>query len=585
MDDLRYQVDLLKAMNKKLIDENKELNILSDSSSSALALYNYDSNRISTYGDWDSYFQVKILTYSDLSLLSDYFDEENSQLLMNTIYADKRGVEKASAEVCMRDGVKHLECIVTIIYDGMHRPKYKTIRFRDVTKLSLNNEMLRDMAYNDNLTGLYNRNYFVTLLDDFLKKAPEENREVAVLFIDIDDFRKINDSMGITAGDELVQMVGERFKVFSSSKVLVSHFNSDIFCIAIYDPVGADSVENVYDKIHELMEKPYDITSGQSVSITVSVGVAVYPEASQKPLELINCAEIVMFKSKSSGKNTIQYFDAPIIHEFLRSIQIENKLKKAILSESFEMYFQPQYDIKSSKMRGMEALIRWRDDDGKMIPPSDFIPIAEKNGTIVQIGSFVIENSIKHFSEWIDKFGIDSVLSLNISAIQYKQDGFIDEILKTIEKYHVSSKQIELEITESVLINDYKEITDKLTVLRDYGIKISLDDFGTGYSSLSYLKNLPLDTLKIDKSFIDTVTTDYNSKVIIETIIYMAGKLGLDTIAEGVESKEQFEYLCNAGCCDIQGYYLGRPMSADKMTELLDMIKQKEDIISDDKSV
>ena len=249
------------------------------------------------------------------------------------------------------------------------------------------------------------------------------------------------------------------------------------------------------------------------------------------------------------------------------------------------MYFQPQYDIKSSKMRGMEALIRWRDDDGKMIPPSDFIPIAEKNGTIVQIGSFVIENSIKHFSEWIDKFGIDSVLSLNISAIQYKQDGFIDEILKTIEKYHVSSKQIELEITESVLINDYKEITDKLTVLRDYGIKISLDDFGTGYSSLSYLKNLPLDTLKIDKSFIDTVTTDYNSKVIMETIIYMAGKLGLDTIAEGVESKEQFEYLCNAGCCDIQGYYLGRPMSADKMTELLDMIKQKEDIISDDKSV
>ncbi len=154
MDDLRYQVDLLKAMNKKLIDENKELNILSDSSSSALALYNYDSNRISTYGDWDSYFQVKILTYSDLSLLSDYFDEENSQLLMNTIYADKRSVEKASAEVCMRDGVKHLECIVTIIYDGMHRPKYKTIRFRDVTKLSLNNEMLRDMAYNDNFTGL-----------------------------------------------------------------------------------------------------------------------------------------------------------------------------------------------------------------------------------------------------------------------------------------------------------------------------------------------------------------------------------------------------------------------------------------------
>ena len=569
MDDLRYQVDLLKAMNKKLIDENKELNILSDSSSSALALYNYDSNRITTYGDWDSYFQVKILTYSDLSLLSDYFDEENSQLLMNTIYADKRGVEKATAEVCMRDGVKHLECIVTIIYDGMHRPKYKTIRFSDVTKLSLNNEMLRDMAYNDNLTGLYNRNYFVTLLDDFLKKAPEENREVAVLFIDIDDFRKINDSMGITAGDELVQMVGERFKVFSSSKVLVSHFNSDIFCIAIYDPVGADSVENVYDKIHELMEKPYDITSGQSVSITVSVGVAVYPEASQKPLELINCAEIVMFKSKSSGKNTIQYFDAPIIHEFLRSIQIENKLKKAILSESFEMYFQPQYDIKSSKMRGMEALIRWRDDDGKMIPPSDFIPIAEKNGTIVQIGSFVIENSIKHFSEWIDKFGIDSVLSLNISAIQYKQDGFIDEILKTIEKYHVNSKQIELEITESVLINDYKEITDKLTVLRDYGIKISLDDFGTGESNLGYIIDMPVSIIKFDREITQKSMVDEKAHTVVANVISMAHDLGISVVVEGIETQADFEMSKELGADFVQGYYFSKPMPMEEFIKLV----------------
>ena len=552
MDDLRYQVDLLKAMNKKLIDENNALDLIAGSSNSAIVFYDFENDSIATYGAWDSFFDFKLSSCSDMNMIFDRFDEKESETLRNAVFIDKTGKEKSVATVKTPDGSRYLECTVSILYDAMRHPQYRIVRFRDVTKLSTQNEELKYMAFYDTLTGLYNRNYFVTLLSKMLSKAPEENREVAVMFIDIDDFRKINDSLGITAGDELVQMVGQELHSLSAEDVLVSHFNSDIFCIAIYDPKGGRSVESIYDRIHDSIMQPFTMTSGQKVLITVSVGVAVYPEASQKALELINCAEIVMFKSKSNGKNTIQYFDAPIKHEFLRSVQIENKLKAAVASKSFEMYFQPQYDIKSSHLRGMEALIRWRDDSGKMIPPSEFIPIAEKDGSIIQIGSFVIDNSIKTFSMWCDKYKMDLILSLNISAIQYKQPDFIDEVLQAISKYKVDSRQIELEITESILISDYKEITDKLMILRDYGIRISLDDFGTGYSSLSYLKNLPIDTLKIDKSFIDTVTTDYNSKVIMETILYMAGKLGLDTIAEGVETKEQFEYLNTVGCNDIQ---------------------------------
>lgn len=215
-------------------------------------------------------------------------------------------------------------------------------------------------------------------------------------------------------------------------------------------------------------------------------------------------------------------------------------------------------------------MIRWRDTDGKMISPSVFIPIAEKNGTIVPIGTWVMEESIKCFAEWKRNYASHMILSLNISAIQYKRNEFVESILSIIRKYDVNPEEIELEITESVLIDNFREITEKLCLLREYGIRISLDDFGTGYSSLSYLKGLPIDTLKIDKSFIDTMLTDQNARIITESIIYMVKKLGYETVAEGVENKEQFDYLKSIGCDCIQGFLLGKPLPADKIEELLD---------------
>ena len=276
-----------------------------------------------------------------------------------------------------------------------------------------------------------------------------------------------------------------------------------------------------------------------------------------------------MFKAKSSGKNAIQYFDAPILNEFLNTVQIENKLREAIFNQNFSLKFQPQYYTKSKRLRGVEALIRWRDDDGNMISPAVFIPIAEKNGTIIPIGNWVMGEAIRQFAEWKQQYGYDMTLSLNISALQYKRPDFIDLLMKYVRKYEVEPKWIELEITETVLIDDFKAVIEKMLVLQDYGFRVSLDDFGTGYSSLSYLSGLPLNTIKIDKAFIDSVLVDSATKIVMESIIQMVNKLGYETIAEGIETKEQLEYLQEIGCNVIQGFLLGKPMDSYEIEELI----------------
>ena len=258
-----------------------------------------------------------------------------------------------------------------------------------------------------------------------------------------------------------------------------------------------------------------------------------------------------------------------MIRLFLQNVEIENQLKTAVYDKEFVMHFQPQYYIEDEKLRGVEALLRWYGNGNRIVSPSVFIPIAERNGTIVTLGKWVMEESLKKFAEWKQEFHYPLIISINISAIQYKQPDFVDYLIKTMQKYDIDSNEVELEITESVLIEDFEEVIRKLHSLRDHGIKISLDDFGTGFSSLSYLKGLPIDTLKVDKSFVDTILIDHSTKIITESIIHMVKELGYKTIAEGVEEKEQYDYLKSIGCDMIQGYYLGKPMSSDDIKKLL----------------
>lgn len=566
---------LLVEENEKLRREEKMLRLLCDTSSSAFIYYNFREDRVDTLGNWEHYFDFSISAMDDLKILYDRVEEQYKIPLKEGLFIEKQWRDRESFEIKLKESRLCIEVEVNVVYDSEGKPTDKIIRFKDVTKLTSQKDELTYMAYYDMLTGLYNRNYFVRLLGEFLRRAEKETKKVAVMFMDFDDFRRVNDGMGIIAGDELVQLFGQYLSGLMSDHVVISHFSTDIYCIAIYDPCGARSVDTIYRVIRERLKKPFKMTDGQEVTMTVSVGVSEYPEASSGTLELINCAEIVMFKAKSRGKDKIQYFDGTILEEFLQTASIQNMLKEVVFEQNFTMYFQPQYYAKDGKFRGVEALIRWRDNKGVMISPAVFIPIAEKNGTIVPIGNWVIEKSVQTYAQWRDKYHYPLILSLNVSAVQCKKRGFIDSLLHILEKYDVSPDEIEIEVTETILIEDFDYISERLGELKKTGVRISLDDFGTGFSSLSYLKGLPIDTLKIDKTFVDTLLTDKNTKIITESIIYMVKRLGYETIAEGVETKEQFQYLKELECDMIQGYYMGRPMPAQGIADILEKLTVK----------
>lgn len=569
MDDLRGQIELLNSVNRKLMKDVKMLHLICETSNSAFLYYNYEEDAVQTIANWDYFFDFKIESMEDFSRFYDCVEEKYVIPLREALFIEKRGMKSTAIDVKMKDSRMWVEVEITIVYDEAGCPADKIIRFKDVTKFNSQNDELTYMAYYDLLTGLYNRNYFVRLLGEFLRQAREEENEVVVMFIDLDDFRRMSDEFGIIIGDEIVQNFGQFLSELGDENIVISHFNGDIFCIGIYHPCEDRSVEAVYARISERLERPFRLSNGQEIFLTISVGVAEYPEAASDTLELINCAEIVMFRAKDNGKGRIQYFDGSILEDFLKKVSLENKLKEAVFSQNFMLYFQPQFHTVDRVLRGVEALIRWKDETGKTIKPDVFIPIAEKNGTIVPIGTWVVEESVRIYAEWKKKYHYSMILSVNISAIQYKQPDFVDKVMWILEKYDISPEEIELEITETILIDNFKEVTEKLVTLRNMGIKISLDDFGTGYSSLSYLKGLPIDTLKVDKSFIDTVITDENTRIITESIIYMVKKLGFETIAEGVETQEQFDYLTAIDCDNIQGYYLGKPMPPEEIEELL----------------
>lgn len=570
MNELRYQVDLLKAMNQKLSVQEKMYRLVCDTSYSAFLYYSFEKSEIHLLGKWDQFFNFKIHDWKDLSRLYEMVDEPYVEKLRDVFFLERKQLPEAVVECMLRDGKAWLEFRAKVFYDETGVPQDKIISVSDITKFKKQNEELTYMAYYDSLTGLYNRNYFVRRLSDYVRRAQEEQEIVSVLLIDIDDFRKVNDGLGIIVGDELVQQLGSFLKEMSSEDIITCHLNSDVYCMAIYGPRGQKSVGNIHERIQERMRKPFILSGGQEISITVSIGVAEYPESAATALELIGCAEIVMYKSKDLGKNNLQYFDTPILNAFLHNVKIENELKEAIYNNNFELHYQPQYYAGNRELRGMEALIRWRDGSGRMVSPAVFIPIAEKNGAIVPIGRWVMEESIRQFALWQHKRRETMILSINVSPIQYMKDGFVDELLQLLSIYQVQPQEVELEITESVLIEDFDKVTAKLRMLRNYGIRVSLDDFGTGFSSLSYLKKLPIDTLKIDKSFIDTVMSDAATRVITESIITMVHTLGLETIAEGVEQEQQYKYLHAIGCDIIQGYYFGKPLPVPEMEALLE---------------
>ncbi|MBR4574748.1 MAG: GGDEF domain-containing protein [Lachnospiraceae bacterium] len=575
MEDLKYQIDLLTALNERLLGSEKMYRHIAECSGTLFMYFDYKSQpaKVELVGPWDDMVGEKIANhpYDESYMLNLLLDEDQDKFRIHMLEIEREGLETDSIEVRSRSKRYWLSCFANVTYDEDHKPVEKIISIKDITKIKMNSEELEYLAFYDSLTGVYNRNYFVRKFRDMCERAESEEVSVEIMFVDIDDFKKINDSIGLLFGDELVQEFGQYLKGFDSEDVNVGRFGSDVFVVAVYNPCGTRSCDVIYRKILERLRHPFVLTNKSELMFTVSCGVAEYPDAGRTALEVIKNAEIVLYKAKERGKNGIQYFEIEILNKFIRNVSVEKQLKEAIETEGFQLYYQPQYFASDGKLRGAEALLRWPDPEGEgfITSPSEFIPIAEKNGAIVPIGNFVLKEALKTYADWRSKYHIPIILSINISALQLEKDSFVETLSHTAGLYGVNPESVEIEITESVFINNFEDVIDKIKTLRGLGMRVSLDDFGTGYSSLSYLKQLPIDTLKIDRTFIETALKDDSSSIIYESVIKMAQKLGFETVAEGVETKEQFNYLRERNIDIVQGFLLGKPVSKVEFEKIL----------------
>ena len=573
MEDKQYQIDLLTAMNERLMNSEHVYRLACEFSGAAYIYYDLkNQKRVELFGAWeeitgenlsrqpyDEKFMMSLVCDDDLKIIREH-------LTANTVVSEA----SESVEFRLKKGNKWIKSTLKINCDPTGRPVEKLVRFEDVSKQKQRVDEIEYYAFHDVLTGLYNRNHFFTVFRDMLSRADKENTSVEFMLVDIDNFKKINDSLGLVYGDELVQELAMFIKTLSSDRVKVGRYGSDVFAIAIYDPFGKNCSDMIFKAIRDRLKKPFVLTNKAEVTISVSAGVTEYPGAGADALELIKNAEIVLYVSKQKEKGSISFYTDEILKHYKDEIIMENRLNEALLNNEFEVYFQPLFDSESGRMRGAEALLRWMNQDGYPVyAPSEFIPLAEKNGSIIDLGNFVFREVFKSIHEWSVKYRAEYIISINVSAVQLQKPDFIDNIQKLMELYEVNPSLIELEITESVLINDFDGVLDTLKLLNQLGIKVSLDDFGTGFSSLSYLRELPISTLKIDKSFIDDICNDEKTANITSSVVDMVKKLSLETVAEGVEFKEQFDTLKEMGCDNIQGFLLSKPVKKSDFEKII----------------
>ena len=423
------------------------------------------------------------------------------------------------------------------------------------------NEQLLFAAYHDSLTDLYNRSWLSTMMKVQIKETTEKNEKFGILLFDIDNMKDINDSRGHNAGDELLNQVATILKLMESKTVTATRFGGDEF-VLLY--------KNIKDRDEaiEISKKALRFLNAEGIGI--SGGISIFPDDSKKTEDLLKFADMAKIEAKKNGKNNVACFHSLMQEKFLSKLNIETKMSKAMASRNFQLYYQPQFDAKTKELRRFEALLRWYDSDLGWISPEQFIPLAEETHLVVPLGDWVMTTALATIKEWEMKFSFNGIISVNISPVQFVQEDFIEKLFKKIEKSGIDKKHLEIEITEGVLIDNVEDTISKLNKIREQGVGLSLDDFGTGYSSLRYLQLLPLTTLKIDKSFVSNIAEkDGFEAKLTESIISLVSKMGLNTIAEGVENEEQLKMIQKFNCRTIQGFLLGKPMPKEQCEKLL----------------
>ena len=457
--------------------------------------------------------------------------------------------------------------VAPVVDDFGNTSHYLAVK-EDITLQKQQEAKIIHQANYDSLTDLPNRFLTLDRLSQIIKEARRSQHKAAVLFLDLDDFKKINDSMSHEAGDKLLVKAAERLKDSVRIDDTVSRLGGDEFIILLGNLHSEEEVYPVAEKLLKCFRKAF-LLDGRELILTASIGIAIYPNDGDNPAELLRNADTAMYQSKEQGRNTFNYFTHAMNEGVSRRLQLEEQLHGALERNEFQLFYQPILDIGSRRIVAAEALLRWNSQVLGEIKPEEFIPIMEQTGQIVSIGLFVIEEAMGKTAQWLKLLNRPFKIAINISPRQFRDPNLLQQIKGTLRRTGVPNRSVELEITEGVLMSGHTYIGETLNELNNLGVTIAMDDFGTGYSSLSYLRSYPFDTLKIDRSFVNDITKDSADRELVNATIAMAHGLGLTVVAEGVETHDQLTHLAEQGCEMAQGYLFSRPITGEEMTRLL----------------
>ncbi len=516
------------------------------------------------------------------------YDNAAFEQSLRDIIADGKSFNIDQRITSPNGGERYIHVEAQINKNETGQPVWAVGYIQDITERKQTEKKIRRLAYYDSLTNLPNRTLFKDYFNHAIALAERANRIMAVLFIDLDRFKQINDTLGHTMGDELLKQVAERLRncvregdyvsrdtfegISEDLDTKIARFAGDEFLVLlenIHDYFGAAKVAQ---RITDTLSRPC-IIQGNEISVTPSIGISVYPTDGDNLDDIIKHADIAMYHAKETGRNNFQFYSDSMNNAAMNHLVLENQLRKAILRDELFLCFQPMVDLKKKDIFCVEVLVRWQHPDLGSLPPAKFIPLAEETGLITEIDEWVLHNVGKQAKAWQESGFPTFKLSVNISGRNFRKKKLLETIDRVASNARMDPNFLELEITEGVLMNNDSDTISILHGLKERGIQLSIDDFGTGYSSLSYLKRFPLDTLKIDRSFVKDILTDPDSAAITSAIIAMAKSLKLDTVAEGVETMEQMEVLLEKGCGKMQGYYFSPPLQVVEFEEFLKVYK------------
>ena len=490
--------------------------------------------------------------------------------LILTAQQEGRDCELIECRVRHADGSwRHAETAVSSMLDD---PEVcgVILNTRDISERKALEEALAHQAFHDSLTNLANRALLKDRTEHALARAARRGRPLAVMLLDLDGFKAVNDSLGHDAGDELLKMVANRLQECVRPSDTAARLGGDEFAVLIEDLASPGDYAVVATRVLESLQPAFHV-QGKDVFVRGSIGIAMCGEGEDTADELLRNADVAMYMAKAEGKNRFELFNPSMHSAMLQRLDVEADLRRAVEHREFVLHYQPTVVLQTGRIAGVEALVRWQHPERGLVPPMDFIPVAEETGLIVPLGEWVLETACRQAKEWHVAHPNEPLLtmSVNLSARQLQHEGIVTTVERVLTSTGLSPETLTLEITESAVMNDHVTTIVRLNQLKALGVRIAVDDFGTGYSSLSYLRRFPIDVLKIDRSFVDGVTDGPQKRALLRTIVELGRTLNLETVAEGIEQPEEMQQLRSLDCDLGQGYYFARPLDADSVGELL----------------